>query len=122
MRGIDAINIKTGISLGKALCLRIGKDVGKIAPFAFHCRQDEIAGTVENAIHPVNPVRRRAIAQPLNHRNAAGHCCFKFQRCIFRLRQRAKFGTVVRDHCLVGGDKRAPDAEGFTRQSQGGTV
>ena len=46
MRGIDTVDIKTGIGFGKALGLRVGEDIGEVQTFLFHRREDEIAGSV----------------------------------------------------------------------------
>ncbi len=122
MRGIYAVDIETGVGLGKTLGLRVAQHIGKIPALALHFRQDEIAGAVEDAIYPVDPVGRRAIAQPLNHRNTACDCGLEFQRGVLCLGQRAQFGTMMRDHRLVGRHQRSGVAQSLPRQGQRGSV
>ena len=111
MRGINAAHVKTGISLGITLGLRLGEDVGKISPAAFHLGQDEIAGSVQNAINALNPIGACAFAQALHHRDPARHGRFEFERRGMRLSQPGQRQTVMRNHRLIGCDKAFASAK-----------
>ena len=111
VRGVDPVDVKRRIGLGKAFRLRLRQDIGKVAPGVLHGREDVVAGAVEDAINPLDRIGRGAFAQALDHRDTARHRRLELQRharCLGRLRQ---FQPVVRDHRLVGGDQRLAPAQ-----------
>ena len=122
MRGIDPVNIERRIGFGKALGLRIGKNLRKIQPVALHSGQDEITCAIENAVDPVNAVGGGTIAQTLNDRNTSGNGRFKFERGLLALRQSRKLETMMRDHRLVGGHQSASVGQSLTGQGQGRAI
>ena len=122
VRGVDAVNVKARIGLSISKRLRFTEHIGKIATFAFHRRENIIAGAVEDPEHARNLVRGRAFAQPLDHRNAARDRGFEFERNLRGLCRRRKLKPVMRDHRLVRGNKAAPRRNAAPRERQRGTV
>ena len=70
---VDAVDIKAGIGLGIAHFLRVCENAIEIPPGFPHRGQDIIAGAVQNAVDPIDPVARKALAQRLDDRDAARH-------------------------------------------------
>ena len=118
VRGIDAVDIKAGISLGKTQRLRIGQHVGKAQPFGFHARQDIIAGAVHQAINAGDAVGGRAFGQALDHRDAAGHRGLILQGQAGFLGRFGQFQAVMGQHRLVGRHQRLACAQRAPRQRQ----
>jgi hypothetical protein len=80
VRGIDALDVEGGIGLGIALGLRLAQHIGKVGAGVLHGGEDVIAGAVEDAVDPLDPVGRRAFAQALDDRDAARHRRLETQR------------------------------------------
>ena len=106
MRGIYAVDVEARVGLGKALCLCVREHSGERQAFRLHPRQDIIARSVQDAVDAGQSVRRRAVAQRLDDRNAASDCCLVLERSAVRLGERGQFQPVMSKHRLVRGDER----------------
>ncbi len=73
-------DVESRVGLGVAQRLRLGENLAEVAPGRFHRREDVIAGAVEDAVNPLDPVRGGAFAQPLDHRDAARHRGLELER------------------------------------------
>ena len=122
MRSINAVNVKRRICFRKALGLRICKHLCKIQPVALHRGQDEITGAVEDTIDPINAVGCGTIAQALNNRNTASNSGLELKRGLLALGQGCKLCTMMRNHCLVGGDQCASVRQCLACQGQRRTI
>src|SRR3546814_5039428 len=118
MRRVDAVDVETRVGLGIALRLRVGERVGEARAVSLHLRQDIIAGAVEDAIDARDLVRRGALADRLDHWNAARDRGFIFQRRVLLLGDPREVEPVVRDHRLVRGDERLARAERVARSEE----
>ena len=118
VRGVDAVNVKARISLGIAKRLRFTEHIGKIAAFAFHRRENIVAGAVEDPEHPRNLVRGSTFAQAFDHGNATGDRGFVFERDILRLCQFGKLKAMVRNHRLVGSYERTATGNRVARENE----
>jgi hypothetical protein len=94
----------------------------KVAPLGLHRRQDEIARAVEHAVNPRQRIGRRALAQALDHRNAAGDRRLELQRDIGCFGGTRQFEAVMRDHRLVGGDEALARAERRAGEGEGRAI
>ena len=115
VRRIDAVDVERRVGLGIAQRLRLGEHLGEVAALRLHLGEDEIARAVEDAVDARHRIRRRALAQPLDHRDAARDRRLELQRHARRLGRARQLQPVVRQHRLVGGDealarRRAPRA------------
>ncbi len=122
VRGVDAVDVEARIGLGIAQPLRLAEHVGEIAALGLHRGQDIIAGAVEDAVDAPDRVGRRALAQPLDHRDAARDRGLIFERDARRLGLARQTDAVMRDHRLVGGDEVALRRDRAARQRQRGAV
>jgi hypothetical protein len=61
----------------------------------------------------------QALAQRLDHGDAASDRCLERQRRAVRLGRPRQGGAMHRDQRLVGGDERAPAADRRLRQGKG---
>ena len=118
VRGVDAVDVERRVGLGEAQSLRVGEHVGERQTFGLHPCQDVVAGAVEDPIDPCQPVRRRALANRLDHRDAAGDRGFVLERDAGRLRLRGEVEPMVGEHRLVGGDERLARRQRRPRQHQ----
>ena len=102
---------KLGIGLGVAQLLRVGQDLGELAPALAHLGQDVVAGAVQDAGDGADAVAGQALAQRLDHRDAAGHRRLERQRHAAFLRRTRQFGAMHRQQRLVRGDQRLAGAD-----------
>ena len=80
VRGIGPVHVGGRVGLGVAERLGFGQHHREIAPGFAHLGQDVVAGAVQDAADPLQPVRRQPLAQRLDHRDAAGHRRLERQR------------------------------------------
>ena len=73
VRRIDAVDVEARIGLGIAQTLRFGEHLVERAPALAHVGEDVVAGAVQDAVDPLDPVAGQALAQGLDDRDAAGH-------------------------------------------------
>ncbi len=104
MRGVDAFDVESRVGLGIAALLRFRQDVRERRPGRTHLRQDEIAGSVDDARDPFDAVRGQAFAQRLDDRDAAGDRRLESNHHAGLLRGREDFVAVRGEQRLVGGD------------------
>ncbi len=116
MRGVDAIDIERRIGLSEPLGLRVGEDGGERQVLGLHPRQDVIAGSIEDAVDAQDAVRRRAVTQRLDDRDAASDRRLILERNPLRLRQRGEVEAVVGKHRFVRGNERLAAFERRPRQ------
>ena len=106
--GVEAADVEGRIGLGVAEPLRVGEADVERQGLRLHPRQNVVAGAVENARDAADRVARQALAQRLDHRNAAPDRRLVKQRRVMRLRQFGELEPVLGEHRLVGGDDRQP--------------
>ena len=122
VRRIHPVDVEARIGLREPQRLRLGQHFGKVTPFRLHFRQDEIAGTVEDAVDPSDLVRRSPFAQPLDDRNPPRDRRLELQRDPGRFRGLREFQPVMRDHRLVRGDETPPRPQCAPRERQRRTI
>ena len=118
VRRIYPVDIERRIGLGEAQRLRLGEHVGEIAAFRLHPTQDEVARAVQDASDAPDRIRRRALAQTLDDRDAARDRRFELERDASLLRRRAELQPVMRQHRLVRGDEALPRRQRRARKRQ----
>ena len=85
--GVEAADVEGRIGLGVAEPLRVGEADVERQGLRLHPRQNVVAGAVENARDAADRVARQALAQRLDHRNAAPDRRLVKERRVMRLRQ-----------------------------------
>ena len=106
MRGVEAADVEGRVGLGVAEPLRLGEADVERQVLRLHPRQNVVAGAVENARDALDRIAGEALAQRLDHRNAAADRRLEEERRAVGLGQRGEFQPVRGDHRLVGGDDR----------------
>ena len=104
MRGIDAVDVEARIGLGITQLLRLFQHLAEIAAAVTHLRQDVIAGAVQDAVDALDPVRREALAQRFQDRDAARHRRLEGERDVIFRREPGELVAVMRQHRLVRGN------------------
>ena len=112
MRRVEAADIEGRVCLGIALRLRVFQHVGKASALGQHQGEDVVAGAVEDAVDAADGVALQALADRLDHGNAAGHSTFEIQRHAMLLGKRRERRPVMGEQRLVGGDHMLPGTEG----------
>ena len=102
--GVDALDVEGRVGLGVAARLRLGEDVGELAPGVAHLGEDEVAGAVDDARHPQDAVAGEPLAQGLDDRDAAGDGGLEGDHDAAALRRLEDLVAVQGDEGLVGGD------------------
>ena len=87
--GVDAVDVEAGVGLGVAQLLGLGQHLGELAAALAHRGEDVVAGAVEDAGDAADAVAGQALAQRLDHRDAAGHRRLEGQRARRAARPRA---------------------------------
>lgn len=118
VRGVDAVDVEGRVRLGIAFRLCLLQHIGKGAAIPLHGREDVIAGAVENAVDPHDPVGRSPFPQALDDRHAARDRCFIFERHARPLRFAGEIEPVMRDHRLIGGHERLALAKALACQGE----
>src|SRR3546814_2946498 len=80
VRGVDTVDIKTGVGFGKAKPLRLFQNLVKGMPLFLHGGKDVIAGAVQNAVDVADIVCSSAFAQTFYDWNPASLSRFIYQR------------------------------------------
>ena len=111
VRGVDTVDIESGIRLGIAQFLCLLEDRAEVPPGFTHRRQDVVAGAVEDPIDPVDAVSGQAFSQALYHRNTAGNRGLVRKAGATGLGTPGERGAVVGKQGLVGGDDMATAIE-----------
>ena len=120
--GIDAVDIKARISLGETELLRFGEDVFEGAAGIAHLSENVVTGAIENAVDPLDSVRRQSLAEGLEDRDTTGNRGLAIKRHAGFFGQQSQFIAVVGDQCLVGGDDMLAGGERFLGQGLGDAV
>ena len=99
---VDALDIGGRVLLGVAARLRVTERRFVALPVFEHLCEDEIRRAVQNAAHFINFIRAEALAQRMQHRNAAADGGLKQKAHAIRLRKRQQLRAVLGDELLVG--------------------
>ncbi len=116
VRRIDAFDVESGICLGIAERLGLGKHVGKLAALVAHLRKDEVAGAVDDARHPVDAVAGEPLAYRLDDGDAAGHRSFEGHHYARGAGCCENLVAMACDERLVGSDNMLAIGDGAKHQ------
>ena len=109
--GVDAVDVGSGVLLGVAAGLRVlERGVVALAELQ-HLREDEVRRAVENAADLEDLVRAEALAQRVQHRDAAADGGLKQEAHAVGLGQRQQLRAVLGDELFVGGDDVLADLQ-----------
>src|SRR5690606_3293275 len=109
----DAFHVEGRIGFGIAKRLGFGQYVIEGTALVAHFGENEVAGTVDDARHPLDAVGRQAFAQRLDDRNATGHRCLVGHHHALLPGSGEDLVAVHGDQCLVGGDHVLAVGNGF---------
>ncbi len=104
VRGVDAFHVKGGVGFGVAQLLGFFQHFGEAATLVAHLGEDEVAGAVDDAREPFDPVGREAFADGFDDGDTARDGRFKGDGDAFFIGGGKDFVAVLGDQCLVGGD------------------
>ena len=99
---VDALDVGGRVLLGVAARLRVAERRFVALPMFEHLCEDEIRRAVQNAAHFINFIRAEALAQRMQHRNAAADGGLKQKAHAIRLCKRQQLRAVLGDELLVG--------------------
>ena len=99
---VDALDVGGRVLLGVAARLRVAERRFVALPVLEHLREDKIRRAVQNAAHLINLIRAEALAQRVQHRDAAADRGLEQKAHAVRLRKRQKLRAVLGDELLVG--------------------
>ena len=106
MRRVEAADVEGRIGLRIAEPLRLLETGLEREALGLHARKNVVAGAVEDAGDTLDRVAGEALAQRLDHRNAAADGGLVIERRLTGLGERRELEPVLGEHRLVGGDDR----------------
>ncbi len=118
--GINALHVEGRIGLGVTQQLCLDQDIGEVAALVAHLAENEIAGAVDDAGQPADPVCGKAFAQRLDDGNAAGHRGLVGQGDAACAGDGEQLVPTAGDQRLVGGDHLFTVGDGGEYQLAGG--
>ena len=111
--GIESVDVERRIGFGVTELLGIRENLFEVRLIAFHARENIVAGSVENAVNPVDAVANKTFTKALDDRNAAadtgfiedvGSGFFRFGKQLF---------AVLGEQGFIGGDNRFSAFQSF---------
>ena len=102
--GIESLNIIAGIGLRESAFLSLLQGCVKTGAVGFHLGEDEIAGSVEDALDFIEAVAGQAFLNGDDGRDAAGDGGAEFDALAHLASQFSKIRAALGDQELVGGD------------------
>ena len=112
---------QTSVGFGIAEPLRLAECRLERDSARAHLRQDEIAGAVDDAGDPFDPIRGQSFTQRLDDRNAARYCGLECQHHAARTRGIEELVAVPREQRLVGRDDMLAARDRFERSAYAGS-
>ena len=119
MGGIDAVHVQAIVRLGIAEFLGLAEGIGKARTFIGHPAENVVAGAVDDPVDAQQLIGDQALAQGLQHGNAAGHAGLKIDRHAGLLGEGDQLRTPLGQQGLVGGDERFAGGDGRLRHLGG---
>ena len=97
MRRINTLYVEGRIGLCIAKCLGLFQHIGELPLLIHHLREYEIAGAIDDARKPVNPVCSKTLTQRFYDRNTACHRALIGERDVILLGQFDKRSSSLGD-------------------------
>ena len=104
VRRVEAADVEGRVCLRVAEPLSLRQRVGEGSPFLLHHGQDEVRGTVEDAVDAADVVADERFPHGLDDRNATGDCRLEIQGAGVLFGERGEPRAMVREQRLVCGD------------------
>ena len=116
---VETAHVFCGIGLGVAPGLSLGQHFGKLSAL-LHLAQDEIAGSIENALDAFDAVARHALFEAGNHGDSPGYSGAVFEMAAPGRGQPLQFNALVCDELLIGGNDAFAGFQRAARPGAGG--
>ena len=122
MRRVEAFDVEGRVGFGITKLLCVCQALGEADALVPHTAEDVVAGAVHDAIDAGDAGRAEALAQRLDHRDAAGDGCFEAELGPRFLRDARQVHPMPGQEGLVGRHDRTADLQSGADRREGRTV
>ncbi len=119
---VDALDVEGRVSFGVAQALGFSQHRAEGLAARAHLGQDEVAGAIDDARQPFDPISGQALAQRLDDRNSSANRCLECHHHAAGARGLEDLVAMTRQQRLVRGDHVLAQADRLEHQRARGLV